>query len=187
MAEEVRINEMVKITGLGQGAAGMLHNEAASRVWIWDCGPPKPLPPKRPEVPKGKEGDPEYDLALIEFAELKDAYAAALKAYARDKDEFAKWQKDNGGPYLIAQWSCDAQDTFANDARAVTEGRQAKRRYYMSSRTRGYSNLPNGGLPEGVKPGHKHAENMRREEAGDADMEYARRKDPVFGDQEIRS
>ncbi len=186
MAEEFRINEMVKITGLGQGAAGMLHNEEASRVWLWDCGPTKPTPPSRPTAPKGKEGDPEFDLALVEFKETLEAYSADIKAYGRAKEEFAAWHKNFGGPYMLAFWSVDARDALENDLRAVTEGRQAKRRYFMSARTRGYGNLPNGGLPEGMKPGHRHAENMRREEAGDVDMEYARRKDPVFGEQELR-
>ena len=187
MAEEHRINEFVKITGLSSGAAGMLHNEAASRVWIWDCGPSKPVPPARPNPPKGKEGDPEYDLALVEFKETLEEYAVAIKRYGVEKADFAKWHADNGGPVMFSQWSCDAADTFANDARAVAEKRQAERRYYMSSRTRGYSTLPNEGLPERMKPGKKHAENLRREQAGDADMEYARRRDPVFGEQELRS
>jgi len=68
----------------------------------------------------------------------------------------------------------------------VQEKRQTRRRYYLASRTRGYGELPNGGLPPGLTPGHKHAENIRREQDGDADMLYARRKDPVFGEQELR-
>ena len=36
---------------------------AKTYVVLWDIGPSKPVAPKRsPEVPKGKEGDPEHDL-----------------------------------------------------------------------------------------------------------------------------
>lgn len=156
----------------------------AMRVWLWDCGPAKPDAPKRPAVPKGREGEAEYDLAMIDFRQAIADYDEALKTYGQRKKEFAEFESRFGGPYLILFWSCDANDALSNDARAVKEGRQAQRRYYISSRTRGYEKLPNMGLPQNAKPGHGHAENMRREEEGDADMAFMRRSDPVFGQEQ---
>jgi len=51
----------------------------------------------------------------------------------------------------------------------------------MSARTRGFENLPNGGLPGTMKPGKGHEENMRREREGEGDIAAARKADPVFG------
>lgn len=159
-------------------------------VILWDVGPPKPVAPKRPVVPKvmkdSKEGDPEYDLAKIEMAELLEEYAEGLKRWKQDKIEFAAWHKRNDGPVEISFWSCDAHDALTNDATAVADGRQAEIRYYLSSRTRGHADRPNRGLPDGKKPGKGQAELERRAIEGDADLVAARRADPVFGQQEIR-
>jgi hypothetical protein len=138
-------------------------------------------------VPKGgKEGNPEYELAKVEFAEALEDYQAALKAWKKAKDDHAEWHKRNDGPVEIQMWSCDAHDALMRDQTAVTEGRQAMRRYYVSSRTRGNTNLPNRGLPDGLKPGSGQAELERRMREGDADLLAARAADPVFGQQEIR-
>lgn len=158
---------------------------AQMKVWLWDCGPEKPKYPTRPAAPEGKEGDPAYDLAKIEFKEFLDNYENALRRYRDDKVEWENWQKNQGGPIERLQWSIDAKDTLRYDAEAVQEKRQTKRRWHISSRTKGYASLPNGGLPEGMKPGHGHAANLEREAAGMAEFEAARRADPVFG-QEIR-
>ena len=182
MSGDYKVTAGVKLAG-GDDFAAMAGAREISQVWLWDCGPPKPVMPKRPDLPKGKPGEPEYDLAMIEFASVKEDYEAALKNYRHLKDEFADFDRRYGGPYLFSQWSCDAQDTLANDGRAVSEGRQARLRYFVSSRTRGYERVPNGGLPEGMKPGHGHEENLRREREGDADMAYARKSDPVFGNE----
>ena len=160
------------------------------QVILWDVGPSKPVAPKRPAVPKvmkdSKEGDPEYDLAKIEMAELLEEYAEALKRWKQDKIEYAAWHKRNDGAIELSFWSCDAVDALANDARAVAEGRQIELRYHLSSRTRGHGNRPNRGLPEGRKPGKGQAELERRAIEGDAELVAARRADPVFGQQEIR-
>lgn len=148
----------------------------ALRVWLWDTGPRRAIAPKRPDVPKGKEGSPEYDLAIIEFKESLEDYEAALKAYSKAKKEYAKWQADMGGAIETQWWYVDAQDALARDPN----------RYYVSARTRGHSHLPNRGLPTGVKEGHGQAEIERRRREGDMDLDEARRRDPVFGEQELR-
>lgn len=150
------------------------NNEADNRsmmVVLWDLGPSKPVQPKRPKAPTGKEGDPAFELAKVEFAEELEEYQAEMKAHKQAKIDFAEFEKRYGGPYEIPMWSCDA-----NDALERGQGR-----YCISSKTRGYEKTKNGGLPEGVKPGHGQAENERREREGIADFEAARRSDPVFG------
>jgi hypothetical protein len=162
------------------------------QVILWDIGPTKPVAPKRPTVPKvfkeSKEGDPDYDLAKIDFAEQLEDYQEALKAWKKAKADFADWHKQNGGPIEIPFWSCDAADALARDAAAapIDEDGNKQLRYFISSRTRGYSALPNRGLPAGRKPGHGQGELERRMREGDADLAAARRADPVFGTQETR-
>lgn len=156
-------------------------NNRSMQVWLWDCGPPKPVAPIRPKPPKGLEGEPDYDLGMIEFREAITEYEAALKAYRAARSEYQDFAERFGGPYEKLFWSCDANDALTNDALAVKEGRQAARRWFISSRTRGYENLKNSGLPTGMKPGHGHAENLRREMEANADLLELRRADPVFG------
>lgn len=154
----------------------MIVDRGTQMVVLWDLGPQKPVPPKRPNAPKGKEGDPEFDLAKIEFQEELDDYQAALKAYSTAKIDYAKWLKDVGGPIERTMWSCDADDALARDPK----------RYCISASTRGHANAPNRGLPEGQKPGKGHIEQQKRIEAGEADMVQLRKSDPVFGAQELR-
>lgn len=175
------------------GDTDMPPNSAdIQQVILWDIGPSKPVAPKRPDLPKGKEGEPEYDLAKIEFAEALEEYQEALKTWKRQKTEFADWHKQNGGPVEISMWSCDAFDALQRDAANAPvatnkAGEEVKQlRYFVSSRTRGHSHLPNRGLPPGRKPGQGQSELERRMREGDADMVNARRADPVFGQQEIR-
>jgi hypothetical protein len=148
----------------------------ALRVWLWDIGPRKAIPPKRPDVPKGEHGSAEYDLAMIEFQEIKDKYETDLRRYSEQRKEYAKWQEDMGGAIETEWWKVDADDALERDPN----------RYYVSSRTRGLSHLPNRGLPAGVKQGHGQAEIERRRREGDESLEEARRRDPVFGEQELR-
>jgi hypothetical protein len=184
---ELQVNDGVKLTGLPEGWA---NAQALQQVILWDIGPEKPKYPQRLVAPKGKEGDPEFDLAVVEFKDQLEEYQAALKTYRQAKKEFEDWAKRHGGPIEIPFWSCDAQDALANDARAVAEGRQTRVRFYLSARTRGYSKLPNRGLPEidgkPLRPGHGQAELERRQREGDADMAAALRADPVFGNPELR-
>jgi len=167
-------------------AAGMLNREG-SMVYLWDIGPPKPEPPRRPAVPKGgKEGEPEFDLAKLEFDIAMENYKTDLLSHAARKAEYATFERQWGGPHEEKMWSVDARDALERDARAVEEGRQAVKRWFMSARTRGYEKLPNGGLPSNMKPGPGHFDNLRREQEGDADMAAAKRSDPVFGNQEMQ-
>lgn len=145
-------------------------------VYLWDKGPAKPVPPKRPVLPTGKTGDPEYDLAMIEFKETLEDYERALRIYSKAKIDFSEWWEKNGGPYEIKRHSCDATEALERDPN----------RYCVSARTRGHGARTNQGLPDGMKPGKSHYENLARIEAGESDMEAARRSDPVFGS-EVRS
>jgi len=172
---DVSISEHTKLTGGGADFAA-LADQAASRVWLWDLGPKKPEMPKRPQMPAGKEGEPAFDLAMVDFREQILDYETAVKAYRADKTAFDAFAVRYGGPYEISMWSADASDALKNDAH----------RYCISARTRGYTSLKNGGLPVGMKPGKGHAENMRRMAEGDADLAAIKRRDPVFGDQEAR-
>jgi hypothetical protein len=180
------------------------------QVILWDIGPMKPVAPRRPEVPKkGKEGDPEYDLAKIEFSGALEEYDTALKRWKQEKIDYADWHKRNGGPVELSFWSCDAADALArDDANAPIsmvkvlddkgqvvlddQGNEKEEevkhlRYFISARTRGYSRLPNRGLPvTAPPPGKGQAELERRALEGDADLVAARRADPVFGQQKIR-
>lgn len=178
MADIVRIIDGQPVV---RHAGTMTDLRDASEVWLWDCGPEKPKPPERPEAPTGKQGDPEYDLAVIEFKEQLEDYEAALKLYAQQKKEFADWEKRFGGPVEVRFWSVDARDALKHDARAVEENRQAKPRYHISARTRGFEKTKNGGLPVGMKPGRGHQANLERQIAGEAEFVAALKADPHFG------
>ena len=145
-----------------------------------DCGPEEPALPVPPDAPEGKAGDPKYDLAVIQFQRKLNAYKDALERYERDVDEFKDWTVRNGGPIEMMMWSVDAADALRNDARAVAEGRQRRPRWHLSSRTRGHQNLPNGGLPAGMTPGHGHQANLERQIAGEKVFVAAMKADPVF-------
>ena len=149
---------------------------AKTYVVLWDIGPGKPEAPKKPAVPKGKEGEAEYELAMVDFKEELEAYTEAIKAYGRAKIEYAKWQKDQGGAIELQMFSCDAQDALTRDPD----------RYHISASTRGHEKLKNHGLPVGHKPGKGQAENLRRTQEGVAEYEAARRADPIFGNPELR-
>lgn len=191
---EVQIAPGIKMSAGGNTDLPPNSAELA-RVILWDIGPSKPMAPKRPVLSeilkKGKDGDPEYDLAKIESADALDEYQAGLRTYKAQKEEYAAWHKRNDGPVEIMFWSCDAFDALERDAAAVKAaeeaGHKTSRRYYISASTRGHSGLPNRGLPEGVKPGHGQAEQERRAREGDEEIAKALRADPVFGQQELRS
>lgn len=155
----------------------LVADQVQQFVYLWDLGPTQPKMPERPKAPAGKEGDPDFELKKLEFQEVLEAYQAALKTFRREKAEFEDWQQRNGGPIELRMFSVDAWDALQRD----------KRRYCISARTRGHERRPNQGLPEGLKPGHGHAAQLERERAGEADLEAARRRDPVFGQQEMRA
>ena len=89
---DIKVMEGIHLRGSGDFAAlaGMRTN---SEVWMWDTGPEKPVQPKRPPVPKGREGDPDFDLALIEFKRELAEYTAALEQYGADKRQYEQYKK----------------------------------------------------------------------------------------------
>jgi hypothetical protein len=144
-------------------------------VFLWDHGPKKPAPPARPVAPKGKEGDPEYDLLLIEYRQYLEDYDLELRRHKAAKAEFKEWQDKQGGALELMMFSCDANDALIRDPD----------RYTISSSTRGYEKAENHGLKPGHKPGRGHAENIQRMQDGEAELALAKRADPVFGSQEL--
>lgn len=165
--------------------SNLIDAHADMKVWLWDCGPVEPDLPEPPEAPTGKEGDPKFDLAKLQFKRKLRAYEDDLILYEKRLAEFKEWHKHYGGPIELLMWSVDARDALANDAKAVAEERQPALRYYISARTRGYDKLKNGGLPAGMKPGHGHQAQVERQVAGEKEFVAAMKADPVFG-QEVR-
>jgi hypothetical protein len=145
-------------------------------VWLWDIGPELPKPPVTPERPA--RGDPVKE---VDYKLAAEAYEAARRQYEAELLAYHQWNRERGGPYMEQMWSHNADTALKNDERAVKEGAQPRRRWYIASRTRGYRNLPNQGLPEGLSPGRFHQQMLVREAAGEADYAAARRADPVFG------
>src|SRR5271157_1296862 len=161
---DYEVSAHTKLTGGGVDFQAMI---ARSKVWLWDCGPPKPTMPVRPPAPKGNDGEPAYDLAMIEFRDAIVDYETALKTYRTLKTEHDKFKADYGGPYEREFHSDDATDALTNDAAAVKAGLQAALRWFISSRNHGWGHLKNNGLPHGMKPGHGQAELKRREAEGE--------------------
>lgn len=129
-------------------------------VKIWDLGPHSPEPPAKPELPNGKEGSPEHDLALIEFKADLVKYEEGLKAFGQAKKDFTAWHTTYGGPYQIEMYSVNAREAI----------QIAPERYVTD-------------LPKGRKPGKWHVEELHRQK--DAQRSFARTvaSDPVFGSQ----
>lgn len=156
----------------------MIADRGTQMVVLWDTGPQKPVQPKRPDAPQGKSGDPTYELAKVEFEDTLAEYKAALERYRNEVKAHQAWQKTYGGPYeMFNVWSCDADDYLARDPK----------RFFISSSTRGHSGRPNRGLPDDMKPGQWHQENLRRIAQGESDMAAIKQSDPVFGKQELRA
>jgi hypothetical protein len=152
-----------------------------SKVFLWDCGPEEPLLPEEPEQPIAI-GDPKYNVEMLRHRRALKRYEDELAIYDRNEREFREWHRNVRGPVERMMWSCDARDALEHDARAVDEGRQKKRRYYISSRTRGYEKIKNLGLPNGVTPGQGHTENIERQLAGEKEFVEVLKKDPQFGE-----
>lgn len=184
---EVQIVPGIKLSGDDRPETlDIIGMTELARVWMWDIGPEKPGAPKRPVAPVGKESDPEYQILKVEFNEALQEYQAALERSKKDKKDHADWHRRNGGPIEHLFDAPSAKEALENDARAVSEGRQTKLRWFLSARTRGHRNLPNRGLPDDLKPGHGQAEQERRAREGESDLMAARKSDPVFGKQELR-
>lgn len=160
-----------KLDGDGIRSGHDIEREQQSlRRRVWDTGPQKPTPPQKPIAPHGKSGDPEYELAKIDFQETLEEYQTSIKEYGRLKQEYADWQKRYGGPYELVMWSMDVRDALRNDPK----------RYFES-----HPSLPNHGLPETMAPGPAHAENIARARAGLDELDRQRERDPQFGRQGV--
>ena len=154
---------------------------AQGEVWLWDIGPEEPLPPDEPLPPTLPITDPKYHLEQLRHKRAVKHYEAELLIYDRNEAEYQHWHKNVRGPVEVSMWSPNARDALEHDARAVEEGRQKKRRWYLSSRTRGSERLKNYGLPKDVVPGPGHQENLERQLAGEKEFIEVLKKDPQFG------
>lgn len=125
---------------------------------IWDLGPSEPVAPTRPKPPKGDVGEPEHDLAMIDFKRELAAYETGLETYGRQKREYLEWNDRFGGPYQIAWLSPDAREAMQNDPKRYVEK-----------------------LAKGVKPGKWQAEQEARLAQAERDMKTLAARDPVFG------
>jgi hypothetical protein len=137
-------------------------------VKVWDTGPLAPNAPSKPALPTGKEGSPDYDLAMIEFKGELAAYEKALVGYGAQKRDHADWHAKYGGPYEIEMYSIDAREALMI----------APDRYFVSD-----SRIKNHGLPEKRKPGKWHED--QKQLRAEASRMSARdmKRDPVFGSQ----
>ena len=163
----------------------LIDEHQKSKVFVWDCGPEEPALPEEPEPPTVSFGDPKFRLAELQHKRALKHYEDALLAYERQQKEYDHWQTNVRGPVELMMWSTDARDALEHDARAVEQGRQKKRRYYISSRTRGYEKTRNLGLPNNIEPGPGHQENLERQLAGEKEFVEVLKRDPQFG-QETR-
>jgi hypothetical protein len=154
-------------------------------VWLWDCGPEEPILPDEPIPPALPITDPKYHLENLRHKRAVKRYEDELLIFERNEKEFQNWHKNIRGPVELRMWSTEARDALKYDAKAVEEGRQKKRRYFLSSRTRGSERIPNLGLPPGVMPGAGHIENLERQLAGEKEFVEILKADPQFG-QETR-
>lgn len=129
-------------------------------VKIWDLGPHAPEAPIKPDLPRGKEGSPEYELAMVDFEGALANYKTGLVAYSRLTKEHAEWHKNYGGPYQFSTHSVNAREAMQNEpARYVVK------------------------LPSGRKAGKFHAEEMQRQKDARHTFENIAARDPVFGSQ----
>jgi|SRR5882757_5503026 len=129
-------------------------------VKIWDLGPDAPEPPAKPELPKGKEGSPEHDLALIDFKADLAKYEDGLKAFGQAKKDFTAWHTTYEGPYQIEMYSVDAREAI----------QIAPDRYVIE-------------LPKGRKAGKWHIEEQQRQKAAQRSFARTVASDPIFGSQ----
>jgi len=163
-------------------SSNLLDELGKSKIYVWDCGPEEPMPPEEPIPPALPITDPKYHLENLRHKRAVKRFEDELVTYDRNEREFQHWQRNVRGPVELMMWSCDARDALEHDARAVTENRQKKLRYYISSRTRGYEKARNFGLPDGVEPGAGHQDNLLRQIAGEKEFIEVLKKDPQFGD-----
>jgi hypothetical protein len=150
-------------------------------VWLWDLGPEEPEPPDEPIPPALPVTDPKYHLENLRHKRAVKRFEDELVLYDRLEREFQHWHKNVRGPIEFRMNSTEARDALKYDAQAVEDGRQKKRRWYLSARTRGSERLKNHGLPPGVEPGPGHIENLERQLAGEKEFVDLLKADPHFG------
>jgi hypothetical protein len=103
-------------------------------LWLSDFGPPAPVAPVAPVAPQGNIADPAYVLAMVEFWPVMEAHAKAVAAYTAATIEYVEWHSQHGSFHETLEYPMDAKSAIAADERAVKEGRQSGRRYYLSPR-----------------------------------------------------
>jgi len=129
-------------------------------VDLWDVGPTRiaaPLAPVEPVESKDCKGA-DLALAKIHYEDALDAYRNDLRAYGVAKQEHTAWHRVNGGPRKVNLWSTDAVHALSTEPD----------RYKLE-------------LPKGMKPGTAQAEDDRRAEMSEQELQEAREKDPQFG------
>jgi hypothetical protein len=104
------------------------------KLYLSDFGPPAPVEPAAPAAPVGNIDDPAYILAMVEFWPTIEAHAKAMDAYTAATIEYLYFHSRYGSFRETLEYSMDALTALANDDRAVKEGRQSARRYYLSPR-----------------------------------------------------
>jgi hypothetical protein len=104
------------------------------RLWLSDFGPPQPIAPPAPPAPQGSFDDPAYILAMVEFWPSMEAHAKAVAAYTLATEEYLDFHSRHGSFHETLEWPMDAKVAIEADERAVAEGRQSARRYYLSPR-----------------------------------------------------
>lgn len=147
------------------GADGLVKNDTSEDthsllVKIWDLGPAEVEVPEKPELPKGKEGSAEFDLAMIDFRSALADYETALKAYGQARKDFAAWHDTYGGPYQVEMYSVNAREAI-----------QIEPTRYMVE------------LPKGRKAGKFHLSEQQRLKDERASFANMIKRDPVFGSQ----
>ena len=162
-------------------SSNLIDELGKTKKFIWDLGPEDPVPPDEPIPPALPITDPKYHLENLRHKRAVKRFEDDLFIYERNETEFQNWHRNIRGPIEHIWWSCDADDAMRHDERAVTEGRQKRRRYYYSSKNKGYGNLPNLGLPNGVKPGVGYQESLDRQIAVEKEFVDAIKNDPQFG------
>jgi hypothetical protein len=103
-------------------------------LWLSDFGPPKPIAPVAPAAPQGSLDDPAFILAMVEFWPSMEAHHRNLMAYTAATQDYLDFHSRHGSFHETLEYPMDAKSAIAADERAVKEGRQSGRRYYLSPR-----------------------------------------------------
>jgi hypothetical protein len=107
---------------------------ATKMLYLTDFGPPAPVAPIAPAAPQGNIDDPAYILAMVEFWPTMEAHAKAVAADSLATEEYLDFHSRHGSFHETLEWPMDAKVAIEADERAVAQGRQSARRYYLSPR-----------------------------------------------------